>query len=310
MNKLIILFAIAPIFHLTTASAQVYNWADGEKPFDPDSVQGLYVGLNLGYYFANKASAVMYGGYGFDRDGARLDFANSWLNIAIQGNPEFERRTSELIGVDRDQWQFTESDMPGEMRYSPSFMYGGHLRYMFNADFGVFAEINGTNPVTVSQFTIQTFVQNPNPAFNEPLRTFQIRGEEQRLMIQLGIHRVLGRKARERQGRSGALMPYFDLGFNTTFVKFEENFISLNDNFPPIDLTVFFNQQGLFVDEARVLTGVGIGGFGSLGGQLQIGSKFTINMGYMASLEQIKLGEFNQRNFQHILMLRAIYLTF
>ena len=200
--------------------------------------------------------------------------------------------------------------MPGTMRYSPSFMVGGHLRYMFNADFGVFAEINVTNPVTVGEFTIQTFGSSNVPGQQNPLQRFQIRGEEQRQIINLGAHQVIGRKAMERTGKSTTILPYVDVGVNTTFVKFDENFISLGEFIQPVDLTIFFNQLGIPQDEARILTGVGLGAFGGAGGQIQLGNKFTIDIGYIASFEQIKLGEMNERNFQHIFVLKAIYLTF
>ncbi len=309
MNKRIYAILSLLILATTTTHAQVYNWADGEDPYHPDSIGGLYVGLNLGFYKAHNSAASMYGGYGFDRAGARLPFSSSWLNQAIQGSqPAIQRTNDAMGGVPSDEWNFEESDMPGAMRYNPTFMWGGHLRYMFNADFGVYAEINGTNPVTVGEFTIQR--TGSTSPLDRRLERFQIRGEEQRMIINLGVHRVLGRKARERSGKSTIVLPYVDFGVNTTFVKFERNLISLGEFIEPVDLSLFYNPQGAFVDEARILTGVGLGGFGGAGGQIQLGSKFTIDIGYVASFEQIKLGEMNERNFQHIFVLKAIYLTF
>ncbi|MGB6037730.1 MAG: hypothetical protein WBG42_15750, partial [Cryomorphaceae bacterium] len=285
----------------------VYNYADGEGPVDPDSIKGLYVGLNLGFYFANNNTGVIYGGYGYQRDGTINDFANSWLNNSIQGNPEFRRQTSEALGLADGEWAFTEDDMPGLMQFSGSFMWGGHLRYMFNADFGVYGELAGTNPVTVGEFTIQTFSPSPNPAQNQPLRRFGIRGEEQRLMINLGLHRVLFREQFENQGRSTTILPYIDVGGVLTLTKFEENFYSLDDGIVR-DLTIFFNQQNQFVDQANLLTGAGFGGFASIGGQITLGSKFTLNVGYNASFERIKLGDVNQLGLQSQIVLKAIYM--
>lgn len=287
--------------------AQVYNYEDGEGPVDPDSISGLYIGLNLGAYFANNNSAYVYGGYGYQRDGTINSFANAWLNLSLQGNPEAVRRTSTALGLAEGEWAFAESDMPGLMQFGASFMYGGHLRYMFNADFGVYGELNATNPVTTGEFTIQTFSASPDPTQNQPLRRFGIRGEEERLMINIGLHRVLMREKFERDGRSTTILPYVDVGLNTTFTKFEANFYSLDDGVNR-DLTLFFNAQNQFVDQANLLTGVGFGGFASLGGQITLGSKFTINMGYNASFEQIKLGEVNERGIQHQLIFKAIYM--
>ena len=306
MIRTLLLIALCATTSLTSVS-QVYNYADGEGPTPPDSIKGLYVGLNLGVYFSNNNSAYIYGGYGYQRDGTINNFANAWLNLSLQGNPEAVRRTSTALGLAEGEWAFDESDMPGVMNFSGSFMYGGHLRYMFNADFGVYGELNATNPVTVGEFTIQTFGTSPDPSQNQPLRRFGIRGEEQRLMINLGLHRVLLRERLESLGKPTTILPYIDVGMNTTFVKFEENFYTLDDGVN-YDLTVFFNNQNQFVDQANLLTGVGFGGFVGVGGQITLGSRFTINMGYNASFEQIKLGEVNERGIQHQLIFKAIYM--
>ena len=193
MNKSVLLILVLFVLCLS-AKSQVYNYEDGESPVDPDSIQGLYFGLNLGYYFANNNSAYIYGGYGYQRDGQINDFANSWLRQSLDGNPTATARTSEALGLAPGEWEFTESDMPGVMQFSGSFMWAGHLRYMFNADFGMYAEVGGTNPVTVGEFTIQTFGASSDPTQNQPLRSFGIRGEEQRLLVNMGLHRVLFRE--------------------------------------------------------------------------------------------------------------------
>jgi len=306
MNKKAIL--ILGILILTlSGKAQVYNYADGEGPLPPDSIKGLYVALNLGYYFANNNSAFIYGGYGYQRDGVINDFANAWLNRSIQGNSEAIRNTSTALGLTEGEWAFTEDDMPGVMQYSGSFMYGGHLRYMFNADFGVYVEINGTNPVTIGEFTIEDRTSGAGQPGNLGIRRFGIRGEEQRLMINLGLHRVLLREKFEREGRPTSILPYFDIGVNFTFAKFEENFYSLDDGVVR-DLTVFFNRQNQPVDQANLLTGAGYGGFVGAGGQITLGNKFILNIGYNASFEQIRLGDVNERGLQSQIILKAIYL--
>lgn len=304
-----VLFSLLFVFSVGLASAQVYNYEDGEGPTPPDSIKGLYVGLNLGGYFANKNTAFIYDGHGYLRDGSVIKpFVNTWLYQAIQGTPQAEDRTTRAMGVAPGEWAFTEQDMPGLMTYSGSFMYGGHLRYMFNSDFGVFIELNGTNPVTIGEFTIQDLTSsNPDPSQIDRFRKFGIRGEEQRLITNIGLHRVMLREQREQQGKSTAILPYFDAGFNMTFVKFEENFIELGSE-GNVDLMVFFDNLGNFQADANVLTGVGFGGFGSLGAQITIGRKFTIDMGYSASFETIKLGEVKELGIQHQVVLKAIYM--
>ncbi len=294
-------------------TAQVYNYEDGEGPTPPDSIKGLYVGLNLGYYFANKNTARIYNGYGYERDGAiNGTFAQSWLNQAIQGSFQAEDRTSEAMRAAPGEWIFAEENMQSLMTYRPSFMFGGHLRYMFNSDFGVFTEINGTFPVTVGEFTIQRTAPSSDPTQNQRLEKFIIRGEEQRMIINLGVHSVLGRKAAEKKGKTPTILPYIDLGATVTFAKFENNVIDLGQyvvSFDRIvDLTQFYTRQGQFQQEANLLTGMGIGGFGAVGAQITLGSKFTIDFGYAANIQQIKLGNISEVGIQHQIVLKAIYM--
>lgn len=307
------LFKIAVFVFLAlgmlSANAQVYNYEDGEGPPPADSIKGLYVGLNLGFYLANKKTAIMYAGYGYNRDGTLINnFRETWLNNAIQEGNINPKRTNEAM--ENRSWKFDETDMPGEMTYRPSFMFGGHIRYMINSDFGFFLEGNGTFPVTVGQFTIQMTETTAHPG--ERYWTFSIRGEEQRFMINLGLHRVMGRKAAEYEGREPTILPYFDMGGTVLFTKFEENLIDLGEhviNYNRIvDLTQFYNQQGQYLYGANVLTGVGFGGFAALGIQVTLGRKFTIDMGYVANLQQVKLGQLSELGFQHQFLIRAIYM--
>ncbi|MFM7054087.1 MAG: hypothetical protein ACKOX7_05035, partial [Bacteroidota bacterium] len=43
------------------------------------SRKGLAMGLYLGSYFPNKYPASLYDGYGYDLEGNKRDFQNSWM---------------------------------------------------------------------------------------------------------------------------------------------------------------------------------------------------------------------------------------
>lgn len=310
LKKSLALLALSFLF-LPLLRAQVYNWADGEEPDEPvtlENLQGLVVGLNIGFYQANHSTAAIYGGYGFDRAGERNGFSNSWLNNTIQGNPEFRRRTSDAMGLSDGEWSFTESDMPNEMRYRPSFMWGAHGRFHLNPDFAIFAEVGGTSPVTVGEFTITNLTAAPGQLQDQFINNFSIRGEEQRLLFTLGVRQSIGRKAVEQRGGNTAILPFIEFGLNSTFVSFEENFIDLNGNV--LDLTLFFQQQGFLVDEARVLTGVGFGGFTTLGAQIHLGGDIMVDLAYRPSFEHVRLGAWDDRSLQHIFLLRAVWTRF
>lgn len=300
-------------------TAQVYNYADGEGPTPPDSVKGLYVGLNLGVYFANKNTARIYDGSGYERNGEIINKVSNtrdtWLYQALFGTPQAQDRLENAMNpddYDKTGEEFSYTDFPQLMTYRGSFLFGGHLRYMLNSDFGAFVEVNGTFPVTVGQFTIQTNSTGTQPGQNDRVRKFGIRGEEQRFMVNFGIHKVLGRKAAEKKGKTPSILPYLDLGGSVTFTKFEANVINLEDQSgyfnETVDITRFYNRTGTLQQEANVLTGAGFGGFAAVGMQITIGRKFTIDLGYVANLQNIKLGEMSETGFQHQVVLKAIYM--
>lgn len=316
MNRFIqIALILGAILMGSMANAQVYNYEDGEGPTPPDSIKGLYVGLNLGYYFANKKTGSIYNGYGYERDGQIVStVGQSWLYQALFGSPQNINRTNDAMDgvVGTDYYEINETNFPALMTYRPSFMFGGHLRYMFNSDFGIFTEINGTFPVTVGEFTIQSTRPSSNPLDNQTLRKFIIRGEEQRMIINLGMHTVLGRKAAEKKGKTPTILPYLDLGGTITFTKFERNLIDLGERVEYfdriVDLTQFYTRQGQYLDKANLLTGMGLGGFGAVGAQITLGRKFTIDFGYVANIQQIKLGDISEVGIQHQIVLKAIYM--
>ncbi len=293
-----------------TAQAQVYNWADGEEPDEPlelENLHGFVVGLNIGFYQANSNTASIYNGYGFDREGERNTFANSWLNRYLNQSPQRRAQIGETMNIGPQEWSFDESDMPNEMTFRPAFMWGAHFRYHLNPDFAFFAEVGGANPVTVGEFTITNNTAAPGQLQAERINRFQIRGEEQRLLLTLGMRQVIGRKERERQGKSVGFLPLIEFGLNSTFVSFEESFISMP---PPIgtgDLTVFFTPQGFQTEEARNLTGIGFGAFGGLGGQIFLGGHIMVDLVYRPSFEHVRLGAWDERSFQHQLLVRAVW---
>ena len=85
-------------------------------------------GFYLGSYFANKYSASTYNGYGFDVDGNQNSFLNSFMYQKIMneygGGFGGYDRIAEALGVDQNQWVFSESDMPINMRYVPGLLAG------------------------------------------------------------------------------------------------------------------------------------------------------------------------------------------
>src|ERR1044072_765972 len=74
----------------------------------PLKTKGLNLGLYLGTYFANKYTATLYDGYGFDVDGNRNSFENSFMYNKIileygggYGQPDL---IAQALGVQHGEW--------------------------------------------------------------------------------------------------------------------------------------------------------------------------------------------------------------
>lgn len=276
---------------------------------EEDEKKGLYAGLYVGALFSNKTSASLYDGYGFDLDGNRNDFANSWLknriDILRQPASGGGDQVAEAIGVDPGQLEPLEpDDMPTNMTYNIAFSFGLQGRYNFDSKNAMLFNINFSRLTVNGQFTMEvnaTQVQNPTTpgqiTFAEPIQTFGIRGAEQRVGLQLGYQRILG--------NHDFFNWVVEAGVDVCFAKFDGNWAQINDL--EIDLTIRPNVFGQALMDERNLTGVGIGAFGGFGGQIDTGGSWTIQLLVNPIFQKIALSNFSQYGLHLTAGLRAIY---
>lgn len=283
-------------------------WDDLEE--DDTERKGFYAGIYVGAMKADSYSARLYDGYGFDRDGQPNTFANSFMNQQINGlygNPQSQQgdQIAQQLNVGPGEWRFDESDMPTNLTYNLGFAFGLQGRYNFDNKNALLFNINFAQLTINGQFTIELLTTQPisdpnNPGainFAEPIQTFGIRGEEQRVMLQAGYQRILGNHE--------YFNFVFEAGIDLTFAKFDGNQAQINSLV--IDLTTFYNRFGAQTEAARNLTGVSAGVFGGLGAQLETGGKWTVQLLYNPIMQKIALGTDTKYGLHHTLGLRAIY---
>ena len=305
------LAALLCMFSIQVLNAQDdYEDTRNERE-DTTSVKGLYVGLNVGAYFANKHDAQLYNGYGFDRNGQRLSFSESWLNQQFNfpggGSSNYPVSRQEITeeiannnnGVSTtEDIRFTESDMPFEMVYDPGIMVGLHLRYNKDVKNAFLLDFNFTQLRASGEFTID----RPNYITADPsegtLLYYPIIGQEQRFYLNLGYHRVFG--------DNEVLNWYGEIGANMTYAQFEENRIQVHNY--DADITIERNFQGTQTQEAIEISSFGLGGFIGAGAQITLGDKFTVDLGYSLMNTRLDLVSNPERTFQHGVILRAIYM--
>lgn len=266
------------------------------------SRKGFHIGLYVGSLFANKYTAGMYDGYGFDIDGNKNSFENSFMyqKIILQygggygsGQPDM---IAQELNVDQGTWTFDESDMPLTMRYSPAFLSGLQCRYSVDENNAILLNVNAAKLNINGSFNITTIPTSGSTQINNSIRTFAIKGTEQRLMFQFGYNRIIG--------SNDKLNFYVEGGLNATLTKFDKNIIQINNL--TIDLTSYYNQA---VYPPPTLTkkpvGMGFGAFAGFGINLSMGSKWAIQIGYNPSYERINIGPNPRLKMQHSFGLRA-----
>ncbi|MES2678231.1 MAG: hypothetical protein V4635_00030 [Bacteroidota bacterium] len=273
-----------------------------ELPVQPKTK--ILTGLYVGSYFANKYTASTYNGYGYDVDGNRNSFINSFMYQKIKneyggGYGQFDQ-IAQALGVDQKQWEFNESDMPTNMRYVPAILLGLNFKIPVMKKSAIIFNLSGTKLSVEGNFTM-SLLRPPgstNPAFNTNLLTFPIKGSEQRLLIQLGFQHIFG---------SDEKLNFFgEIGFHGTLAKYNSNTIYINDL--TIDLTYYVNQTiNPAPGPTKTPVGFGIGAFAGLGVNMELNPKFTVQILYSPSHEKVNIGTNPTLKLQHGVGLRVYY---
>jgi hypothetical protein len=293
--SLVIIFAVLSL----TSFAQD---DDAELSEKSDTIQGIYFGLNLGTYFANKYTANEYNGLGYNnftgdknQNISQSDLVNT-LGVNNQINNQNYNAISQALGG----YNFELDELPINMRYTVAFVIGLHTSYFFNKSNSIFLNVNAIKLTTTDQFTLRLTDLAPtaDPSQNREKQLFPIVGKEQRVQFLLGFQKVMG--------ENKIANPYIELGGNMTLVKFDKNEIQVNQFIA--DITTDYDFATNVATFARIQTGAGFGGFASFGLQIKLGNKFGLNFGYVASMEKIALGPDQKPKLQNTILLRAIYL--
>ncbi|MES2284953.1 MAG: hypothetical protein V4547_04630 [Bacteroidota bacterium] len=266
--------------------------------------KGLRLGLYVGSYFANQYTSSIYDGYGFDIDGNKNNWENSLMNQKInmeyggygfQGAPDL---IAQELNLDYHTWTFNASDMPLNMRYTPSFSVGLNCIYSVDVKNAILLNVNLAKLNIGGNFTIITPQQSGSSQINDRIKTFAIKGVEQRMMFQFGYQRILGDNEKVNFFVEG--------GLHVTVTKFDKNEILINTL--KIDLTTYYNSvaysSALLVKKP---IGTGLGVFAGFGTNLTINPKFTLQLLYSPTYERVNIGINPRLKLQNAIGLRAYY---
>lgn len=268
--------------------------------------KGFHLGLVVGTYFANKATASLYDGYGFDINGVRNNFPNSVMynqivNYYGGGNGGVDY-IAQALNVNHNEWSFNESDMPVNMHYNVSFQVGLNMRYNLSKKRAVILNVNGTKLNVNGNFSITTSIINNGIQGLPNIHPYAISGSEQRLSFQLGYQYIFG----EDEDKFNL---FVEGGFNLVLAKVSKNqaYINGQGGTITIDLLNAYNQAPYYYYRAKYFTGVGPGAFAGLGVNVDINPKYKLQLLYSPSYDVIRLGPAPAFKLQHSIGLRAYY---
>ena len=278
---------------------------DDTKPANNKSRKGFHGGIYTGVYFANKSTANIYDGYGFDPNGNKNDFTNSFMNQSINyyyaGLNGQTDQIAQALSVNHGDWSFNPSDMPTKVKYNPgisvgfNFMYGITQRdaFIFNA--------NATRLTLTGAFTIElnTTPINPTQPGTSNVQMCSITGGEQRALFQMGYRKILG--------NDKVFNFFIEEGIEINMTKEMSNKIIINTL--QIDLNTNYNNPYLYNGfMQKYLSGVGLGAFAGIGLNITANAKCNFQLVYEPSYEKINIGFDKSLKLQNTVGLRIYYL--
>lgn len=308
MNKIIKLFRFILIGVVGLAANNAF--AQGPEDYNDEielySNKGFHAGLYLGAYFANNHSASLYDGYGYDGDGNRRDFENSWMNININKiyGGGLQNGTTDLIaealGVQHEDWKFDESDMPSNMEYKTAFSVGFNGRYSVDGNNGIVINVNAVVLKAAGNFTIVTRPPPGSTQINNSLFTGNISGEEQRLNIQAGYQGMLGKPEGMRF--------FIEGGLHATLAKFVNNEIQINDLIINLNRDYSDPTSGeLLLFNGSQPVALGFGAFAGFGLHFETSSKWNLQIVYNPILDNVRIAYNPKLTFSQSAGIRLYY---
>jgi len=297
------------VIHCLTGSGQLLSaQIDDDKPA---IIKNKFnAGLYLGSYFANRHTADLYDGYGYNAEGKKNDFINyihperssfMYQKIILEYGGGYGQtdQVALALGVNHGEWTFDQSDMPLRMKYNPAFTVGIQLNYAVIKRNTFFLNANASRLTLIGNFSI--VITNPIIGSQQPgyknIQTFAITGNEQRLTFQMGYRRMLG--------SDNVFNLFIEGGPSVNMTKYLANDISINNLH--IDLATFYTQPHYPTYRAKYLKGVGPGAFTGFGLDINADQNWNIQVLYSLSYERIAIGENSKFTIQHTAGIRALY---
>ncbi|MCB0802424.1 MAG: hypothetical protein KDB74_04940 [Flavobacteriales bacterium] len=274
-SKLLFIF-LSFLFFNTSILAQ----DDYEYEIEDTSASRFSIGINVGAFFANNNTAILYSGsprvtnYGINYIFNRQDLKQTFDNYFVH--------------------PYSIDEYPIESSYKTTAELGIHLGYQFSNLIAAFIEFNSIQLKYEQYFTVA--IRDPqNSNTLEPYRyeKFPIYGEESRFNLNMGTQ-----ISYFHENETNAYLALFG---NINGVKLKRNYFILNQ----IEYEI---QHPIDNDFNRKPGGIGYGVGGGLGLKFSVSEKIIADIYYNLYYTQTNLTEFlNTYSYNHSIGLRILW---
>jgi hypothetical protein len=250
----------------------------------------IFISLQPAVYFANNANANFYNG-----SIEEIAYEDRLVIQTIWDNPNNKRVIKDdldLTDYEYDQVFFDQSNFNYNMTYDIGFMIGFQVFFALKKRFHILLDFNFVSLNTASLITL--FIEDLNTP-NDLTKTMEVFGKEQRFIMDLGVHWVLG---------NGGLKYYVEGGTNFLMAKATDNFFKTSDVH-----TWQLRRTNNNNVAANTITSFTFGGFFGAGLYFQMNENFAFEFGPQVSVNNIKFPGYAGYFTNYQINLRIMYLS-
>ena len=276
--------------HLSSQKLNLATFQDDDDDDDDENEGGIpvFVALQPGIYFANKATANYYNGTAKDQNG--------FLVIdRIFLNPETRRDIIDATGLTDSQLENSSFEFNFNMTYDIGFYIGFQSYFGISKRMWIMLDIGFVQLNTAS--FISLLVNDPNLP-NPDVTKLPVHGQEQRFVIDLGAHWILGKNN---------LKGYVETGGNFLSAKVKNNEFDVLDSKGNVALT--YSLLPTTINKAaNTIVSYTFGGF--LGGGLfyNVNNKMGIEAGFQIGYNQVNFPGRSGYFPNYLVSIRFFYL--
>lgn len=216
---------------------------------------GLNYGFHVGWQWVGNAEAAIY------ETGTE---GNLNLSSILISNTTNYTKLKDYYNDD-----FSIYELPHNTKYKPTLSFGGTLQYYTSNTFAIYMNALFSRPsITHCSFSIK-LKSKTNSLSNEIIEQGYISGKENRLQLELGLHKTFPLEA--------TVIPFIDVAFATSFLEMKNHELSIGN----LNLSL---MQYSRTDTNTNYTKWGMGTSCGTGVQFPLANKFYVYTGLSLSV--------------------------